>query len=94
VLTLADPDDAVVRPDEALLPAPGESEDDLLVRVRISRPGSLGHGAILDETAAWRRVLTAIGPQEGGGGDDSTDDHIDAELDAIKKRLRAQGRIK
>jgi hypothetical protein len=94
VLTLADPEDAVVRPDEALLPAPGETQADLLVKTRVTRPGSLGHGAILDEPAVWRQVLTAIGPQAREPTDAEADDHIDAELEAIKKRLRAQGRIK
>ena len=94
VLTLADPDDAVVRPDEALLPAPGEKDTDLLVPVRVSRPGSLGHGAILDEPAVWRRVLAVIGSQTHEAADDSPAKHIDDELEAIKKRLRAQGRIK
>ena len=49
---------------------------------------------ILDEPAVWRRVLTAIGPQARDPTDAQADDHIDAELEAIKKRLRAQGRIK
>jgi hypothetical protein len=92
VLTLADPNDAVVRPDEALLPGPGERDDDLLVPVRVSRPGSLGHGALLDEPDVWRRILRLVGPQ--ARADEPADDHIDAELEAIKKRLRAQGRIK
>jgi hypothetical protein len=93
VLTLADPDDAVVRPDEALLPATSESEADLLVSVRVSRPGSLGHGAILDEPAAWERVLSLIGPQERTSPETEAQDHVEADLEAIKKRLRAQGRI-
>lgn len=93
LLTLADPDDAVVRPDEALLPGPGESIEDLLVRVAIRRPGSLGHGAILDEPAVWRRVLAVLGPQEIT--DERADvDPIDAELAALKARLRSEGRLR
>jgi len=95
VLTLADPDDAVVRPEEALLPAPGESDRDLQIAVRVTRPGSLGHGAILDEPAVWRRVLAVIGPQTYAPADDGASAAaLDAELNAIKKRLRDQGRIK
>ncbi|MBV9543687.1 MAG: hypothetical protein JOY61_04860, partial [Chloroflexi bacterium] len=93
VLTLADPDDAVVRPEEAILPAPGESIEDLLVRVTMVRPGSMGHGAILDEPTVWRRVLSAVGPQrilhEG-----PEIDPIESELTALKQRLRREGRIK
>lgn len=95
VLTLADPDDAVVRPDEALLAAPGETQDDLLVRVTAARPGTLGHGALLDDPAVWRRVAAAIGPQEEGSADGApVPDPVDAELEALKARLRSEGRIK
>jgi hypothetical protein len=92
VLTLADPDDSVVRPEEALLPAAGESVSDLQIRARINRPGSLGHGAILDEPAVWRRVLGAVGPQSGDGR--RTPDPIDDELKALKEKLRREGRIR
>ena len=91
VLTLADPDDSVVRPEEALLPAPGESLADLQLSSRISRPGSLGHGAILEEPSVWQRILSAIGPQVGIK---SGADPIDDELQALKARLRREGRIK
>jgi hypothetical protein len=90
VLTLVDPDDSVVRPEEGLVAAQGESTFDLQVRTQITRPGSLGHGAILDEPAVWRRVLATIGPQTRGGSDV---DPIDQELKALKARLRAEGRI-
>jgi pimeloyl-ACP methyl ester carboxylesterase len=95
VLTLADPDDAVVRPDEALLPAPGQAPGELLVRTDRVRPGSYGHGAILDEPATWRRVLEVIGPQQPlpGGQPGSAEDPIELELQAIKERLRAEGRL-
>jgi hypothetical protein len=92
VLTLADPDDAVVRPEEALLPAPGESASQLLVPTQRVRPGSMGHGAILDEPATWRRVLATVGPQSDTRG--PVVDPIEAELQALKARLRSQGRIK
>jgi len=91
VLTLADPDDSVVRPEEALLPAPGESLADLQVRTTINRPGSLGHGAILDEPAVWWRVLASVGQQVIAG---RAVDPIEDELQALKARLRREGRIR
>jgi hypothetical protein len=98
VLTLADPDDSVVRPEEALLPAPGESLADLQLPSRISHPGSLGHGAILDEPAVWQRILSAVGPQEVARSASrvarSVRDPLDEELQALKERLRREGRIK
>jgi hypothetical protein len=93
LLTLADPDDAVVRPDEALLPAPGEPQSNLLVNVKVVRPGTLGHGAILDEPAVWRRIMAQLGPQEVEVGPPD-EDPIDAELAALKARLRSEGRLK
>ena len=93
LLTLTDPDDAVVRPDEALLPAAGESIEDLLVGVHIVRPGSLGHGALLDEPAVWRRALDFVGPQHVAASYEQIDP-IDTELQALKQRLRREGRIK
>lgn len=92
VLTLADPDDSVVRPEEALLPAPGETVADLQVSTRITRPGSLGHGAILDEPAVWRRVLATIGPQ--GSTKTNAPDPLEDELQALKARMRREGRLK
>jgi hypothetical protein len=96
VVTLTDPDDAVVRPDEALVPAPGERPDDLLVATERVRPGSYGHGAILDEPALWRRVLNVIGPQQRptGAAEPGGPDPIEQELQALKARLRAEGRLK
>jgi hypothetical protein len=91
VLTLADPDDSVVRPEEALLPAPGESLADLHVRTSITRPGTLGHGAILDEPLVWRRVFGAVGSQETGP---LAVDPIEDELKALKARMRREGRIR
>jgi hypothetical protein len=92
VLTLVDPGDAVVQPEEAILAAPGESVADLQMTVRVRRPGTLGHGAILDEPSVWRRVLAAIGPQDGPV--QATPDPIDDELKALKERLRREGRIR
>ena len=91
VLTLADPDDSVVRPEEALLPAPGERVSDLQVHTTITRPGSLGHGAILDEPTTWRRVLAAIGMQTSEGP--PPPDPIEDELQALKDRMRREGRL-
>jgi len=93
VLTLADPDDAVVRPEEALLPAPNESDADLLVTVRARHAGTLGHGALLDEPAVWARILNVVGPQVFDGPPDAPDP-IETELEALKKRMRAEGRLK
>ncbi len=93
VLTLVDPNDSVVRPEESLLPGPGESLSDLQVRTGISRPGSLGHGALLDDPLVWQRVYAAIGPQTGRGAQPDVDP-IDAELKLLKARLRKEGRIK
>lgn len=94
LLTLADPDDAVVRPEEALLPAPGEPTADLLVSVRIGRPGALGHGALLDEPAVWRRVLSVVGPQTAGAAEHPEADPIERDLEALKQRLRREGRLR
>lgn len=91
VLTLADPDDSIVRPEEALLPAPGERVVDLQVASTVRKPGSLGHGAILDEPSVWRRVLSAVGPQAAGA---RVADPLDDELQALKARLRREGRLK
>jgi hypothetical protein len=93
LLTLADPNDAVVRPDESLLPAPGESRDQLLVPAQLVRTGTLGHGALLDEPTVWRRVLGLVGPQEVGNVAPG-DDPIESELAELKKRMRSEGRIK
>ena len=91
VVTLADPDGSVVRPEEALLPAAGESLPDLEIPTSIRRPGSLGHGAILDEPSVWRRILGVVGPQSQLGR--TSGDPIEAELNALKDRLRREGRI-
>jgi hypothetical protein len=91
VLTLADPDDSIVRPEEALLPAPGERVADLQVTSTVRKPGSLGHGAILEEPSVWHRVLAAVGPQATGP---RVADPVEDELQALKARLRREGRLK
>ncbi len=94
LLTLADPDDAVVRPEEALVLAPGESPDDVLVNSRWTRPGSHGHGGILDDPVTWTRVLSVVGPQQTGGvAAERSVDPIELEIEEIKARLRAAGRL-
>jgi hypothetical protein len=94
VLTLVDPDDSIVRPEEGLLPANGESAASLQIRTLVRRPGSLGHGAILDEPVVWQRILDAIGPQlDGGTSSPEPRDPLDDELKALKERMRREGRI-
>src|SRR5207253_396077 len=75
----------------APLPAPGESLPDLQIPTSVRRPGSLGHGAILDEPSVWRRILGVVGPQAQVGTPSA--DPIEAELNALKDRLRREGRI-
>lgn len=105
LLTLADPDDAVVRPDEALLPAAGQPADQLLVRTDHVIHGSLGHGAILEEPAVWERLLAVLGPQQASAARatvstppdraaSAPDDPLEVELQALKARLRREGRLR
>lgn len=94
VLTLVDPDDTVVRPEEGLLPAPGESARELQVVPTVRRPGSLGHGALLDEPSVWRRIFSLAGPQQRHPSHSERPDPIEDELAQIKARLRAQGRLR
>ena len=94
VVTLVDPEDTVVRPEEGLLPAPGESARELQIAATVRRPGSLGHGALLDEPVVWRRLLALAGPQHRAVSQPQTTDPIEDELARIKARLRAQGRIR
>ncbi len=93
LLTLADPDDAVVRPDEALLPGPGQPPEQLLVGTQRVRNGTFGHGGILDEPVAWRRILEVVGPQEVDAPGERPIDPVEWELQALKARLRAEGRL-
>jgi hypothetical protein len=97
VVTLVDPDDSVVRPEEGVVPALGERAADLHIATTIRRPGSLGHGAILDEPAVWRRILGIVGPQSDLAASTRRDhgpDPLEAELKALKERMRREGRIK
>lgn len=101
LLTLTDPDDAVVRPDEALLPAEGEDARTLLVGGGRSSPGTHGHGGILESEGVWWRVLGLAGPQERLADNrlrvppegTRVDDSVEDELEAIRARLRAEGRL-
>jgi hypothetical protein len=73
LVTLAAEEDAVVTPEDSLLPAPGPEPLAFILRPR-ARPGSpylesvLGHGALPNDPTCWRRVLDALGPAEAGGG--------------------------
>lgn len=97
VITLADPDDAIIRPDEALLLAPGESQEALLVPTTRVRSGSHGHGVLLDEPQAWERITAVLGPQiprASTAAGFAADDPVEQELRAIKERLRREGRLR
>jgi hypothetical protein len=68
LVTLADPDDAIVTPDDAIV-APEGSRDDLIIRA--DRRGSMkhlgelfGHGTILENPRAWVLAARGIHPQE------------------------------
>jgi len=67
VVTLAAEDDAVVTPEDALLPSDGPDASAFVLRPR-RRPGAsyvesmLGHGALPHDPLCWQRVLAALGP--------------------------------
>ncbi|HEX5418167.1 MAG TPA: hypothetical protein VFZ25_21130 [Chloroflexota bacterium] len=69
VVTIAAQEDAIVTPEDALLPAAG-SEPSAIILNPPRRPGApyaesiLGHGALLNDPVFWRRVLAALGPAE------------------------------
>lgn len=69
LLTLATAEDVVVTSVDAVVPAPGETAARYVLRSR-ARPTAdfgernLGHGAILHDPAAWRRVLAAVTGEE------------------------------
>ena len=75
LLTLADADDVVVTPADAVIAPPHErdwyvlsskSQASLFGGGGIGRP--LGHGPLLTNTLAWVRMAKSIGPQEPRGG--------------------------
>lgn len=65
VLTLGSAADVVVTANDSIVPEPGRSPDEYVIRPR-ARMGAdfgerhLGHGAILHDTAVWRRVLETV----------------------------------
>lgn len=67
LVTLAAEEDAVVTPDDALLPALGVEPSAFILRPR-RRPGATdfaslsGHFDLPNDPVAWRRVLDALGP--------------------------------
>ncbi len=72
VVTLAAEDDAVVTPEDALLPAEGSEPGAFILRPR-RRNGApyvesiLGHWDLPYDPICWRHVLAAIGPAERPG---------------------------
>jgi hypothetical protein len=69
VMTLADANDVVVTPEDAIIAPPGERERHVLSGPRV--PGGstgLGHGPILSNTLAWVRMANLIGAQERRAG--------------------------
>ena len=75
LLTLADADDVVVTPADAVIAPPHERDWYVLSSQNqatlfggggIGRP--LGHGPLLTNTLAWVRMAKSIGPQEPRGG--------------------------
>jgi pimeloyl-ACP methyl ester carboxylesterase len=69
LVTIASEDDAVVTPEDALLPAVGSEPSAFILRPR-RRPNApylesiLGHGALPHDPTCWRHVLNALGPAE------------------------------
>lgn len=93
VLTLADPDDAIIRPDEALLLI-DQPPEQLLLRTTRVRTRSHGHGVVLDEPAFWMRVADFVGHQTPATHSvPPFVDPLDTELAAIKEKLRREGRL-
>jgi len=69
LVTLAAEDDAVVTPEDALLPASGPDPAAFILRPKRQVGATylenvLGHGALPHDPACWRHVLTALGPAE------------------------------
>ena len=69
IVTIAAEEDAVVTPEDALLPADGPEPSAFVLRPR-RRAGApylesiLGHGALPHDPICWQRVLAAIGPAD------------------------------
>jgi hypothetical protein len=69
LVTIAAEEDAVVTPEDALLPAVGPEPGAYILRPR-RRPNApylesiLGHGALPNDPTCWRHVLSALGPAE------------------------------
>ncbi len=69
LVTLAAQDDAVVTPEDALLPALGREPGAYILRPkrRVNAPAYesvLGHGSLPFDPACWQKVLEAFGPAE------------------------------
>jgi hypothetical protein len=68
LLTLADPADVVVTPDDAVIAPPSERDRYVVNGPRTGWTGGagipLGHGPLLSDTVAWVRMAKLIGPQE------------------------------
>ena len=69
VMTLADANDVVVTPEDAIIAPPAERQRHVLSGPRVPGAGpGLGHGPILTNTLAWVRIAKQIGPQEPRAG--------------------------
>ena len=68
LLTLADADDVVVTPEDAIIAPPPERDRHVLTspRVPLGEQGNnpFGHGPLLRNTLAWVRMARLIGPQD------------------------------
>jgi hypothetical protein len=74
LLTLADSDDVVVTPADAVIAPPRERDWHVLSGKNVVTLGGggrgvpLGHGPLLDNTLAWIRMAKVIGPQQPRAG--------------------------
>ena len=75
LLTLADPTDVVVTPEDAIVARPDERDRYLVNGPRAAWTGGagipLGHGPLLSDTLAWVRMAKLIGRQEPRAGADT-----------------------
>jgi len=80
VVTLAAADDAVVTPEDALLPADAPEPSAFILHPR-PRPGAsymetiLGHSGLPYDPTCWQRVLDALGPAQRRLGPPSAHNH-------------------